>query len=63
MHRQILWTAALVCASVSTAAAQQTPAAKPTDKLAALQGPSGTWNGKTMIGLKDSVVANYSLTA
>ena len=29
---------------------------------AVAQGAAGTWNGKTMIGPKDSVVATYTLT-
>ncbi len=58
MHRQILWTAILAAASVTNAAAQKPAAAKP----AAVKGPAGTWNGKTMMGPKDSVVATYTLT-
>jgi hypothetical protein len=58
MHRQIFWTAMFVAASVTSGAAQNAAAAKP----AVAQGPAGTWNGKTTMGPKDSVVATYTLT-
>ncbi|HUL03945.1 MAG TPA: hypothetical protein VLV16_12025 [Gemmatimonadales bacterium] len=47
MIRQFCWSAAALLLLVSTAAAQ---------------GAVGSWNGKTMIGAKDSVVATYVLT-
>jgi hypothetical protein len=50
MLRQLSWSLAAVVAFVTTAAAQKSPSA------------AGSWNGKTMVGPKDSVVATYVLT-
>jgi len=47
MIRQFCWSAVALVLFVSTAAAQ---------------GAAGTWNGKSMIGAKDSVITTYVLT-
>jgi hypothetical protein len=47
MLRHLSWSLAAMVGLVTTAAAQ---------------GAAGTWNGKTMVGPKDSVVATYVLT-
>ena len=48
MRRSLYWTVIFLATSVATASAQK--------------GAAGTWNGKTMMGPKDSVVATYTLT-
>jgi len=56
MHRVLLVSAVALAGSVTAAGAQ---------KPAPAQGSNvaGTWDGKTMIGPKDSVIATYTLTA
>lgn len=49
MLRHLCLTAAALAGLLTTAAAQETPAV------------AGTWNGKSMIGPKDSVVTTYVL--
>ena len=49
MLRHLCLTAAALAGLLTTAAAQETPAV------------AGTWNGKSMIGPKDSVVITYVL--
>jgi hypothetical protein len=50
MVRQLGWSLTALLGCVTIAAAQKAP------------GAAGTWNAKTMIGPKDSVVATYVLT-
>jgi hypothetical protein len=50
MLRQFCWSVTALVGFVTIAAAQKAPRA------------AGTWNGKTMIGPKDSVAATFVLT-
>jgi len=50
MLRQLCWSITALVGLVTAAVAQKAPAA------------AGTWNAKTMVGPKDSVVATFVLT-
>ena len=50
MLRHVFWSVTALVLFVTSAPAQQAP------------GAAGTWNAKTLIGPKDSVVATYVLT-
>jgi hypothetical protein len=61
MHRILLLSAAVLAGCVTAAGAQQPAAQKPAP--APRYTVAGTWDGKTMTGPKDSVVATFELKA
>ncbi len=56
MHRVLLLSAVVLAGYVTAAGAQKPPPAQRSNV-------AGTWDGKTMIGPKDSVVATFELKA
>lgn len=61
MHRALLLSAVVLAGYVTAASAQQPPPAQRGGIK--LSDVAGTWDGKTMIGPKDSVIATYTQTA
>ena len=59
MRHLLCWSVILLATSVTVASAQVPPAKQAPAKEASA---AGTWNGKTMVGPKDSVVATYTIT-
>ena len=62
MRRQLYWFVIGLSGFIMTAAAHRAPAKQPLQGGGRQMGAAGTWNGETMIGPKDSVVATYVLT-
>jgi hypothetical protein len=54
MRHQLFWTAVAMTVSATALSAQQAPA----KQVSAV----GSWNAKTMMGVKDSVVTTYTFT-